>query len=76
MQGDQEWVVQWRKQRLEVKLCLGSVLAIFRGGLGGHLRLGSQEEQKSCQFQGILLRTTCLDVTYRTPNASTTNLLS
>lgn len=52
-----------------------SVLAICRG-LGGHLRLGSQEEEKPCQFEGILLHATSLDVTYRTPNASTTNLPS
>lgn len=52
------------------------VLAICRGGLGGHLRLGSQEEEKPCQFEEIMLCTTCLDVTYRTPNASTMNLQS
>lgn len=76
LQAAQEGVVQWRKHRLEVKLLFSSVLAICRGGLGRHLSLGSQEEEKFHQFEGILLCTTCLDVTYRTPNASTTNLLS
>lgn len=44
-----------------MKLLFGSVSAIIRrGGLGGHLRLGSRGE--TCQFEGILPPTTCVAV--------------
>lgn len=49
---------------------------LFLGRLQRRAGRTFEARVSGCQFEEILLRTTCLDVTYRTPNASTTNLLS